>query len=271
LVADYKAEMTQAEYRALFSDELKKREKELEQFLVKTFASYISSREELVIDLSCITTDELARLMSANPTTMIQALFRITGASPRSVARDLRVRIGPETRKISPEVALELASYFGKLLPSQLPIRAFMFHDRIQRENELTRTYKGRWENYIRSLLSKRGLQFAKRRFRVGKKTIEIDCTYPSKGDPLISIDVKRIEALEDYQKRTDEINAKARELKSVYKVVFIGCIFFPFLEKKEMVLNRLDRTVIDRIYFQDETASMVTRIREIARDLQMH
>lgn len=271
MVTDYKAEMTQAEYRALFSDELDRREKELEQFVTRTFANHISSKEELVIDLSSIATDELARLISTSPATMIQTLFRLTGASPRSVARDLRVRIGPEIRKVSPEVAVDLASYFGKLLPFQLLIRAFLFHDRIQRENELTRAYKGRWEEYVRSLLSKRGLQFAKRRFRIGKKTIEIDCAYPSKGDPLISIDVKRIEALEDYQKRTDEINAKARELKSVYKVAFIGCIFFPFLEKKEMVLNRLDRTVIDQIYFQDETASMVTRISEIARGLPMH
>ena len=271
MVTDYKTKMTQTEYRALFSDELNKRENELEQFVRKAFANHIVAREELVIDLSSITTDELARLISTSPVIIIQTLFRLTGASPRSIARDLRVRIGPETRTVSPELALDLASYFAKLLPFQLPIRAFLFHDRIQRENELTRAYKGRWEEYVRSLLSKKGLQFAKRRFRIGKKTIEIDCAYPPKGDPRISIDVKRIEALEDYQKRTDEINAKARELKSVYKVVFIGCIFFPFLEKRQMVLNRLDRTVIDQVYFQDETASMVTRISEMARDLPMH
>lgn len=269
--AEYKTKMTQIEYRMLFSHELDMREKELEQSVKRAFAKHVSSRDELVIDLSSVTADELRQLISDNPSNMIQILFRITGASPRSVARDLRIRIGPETRGISAELALKLASYFRELLPYQLSIRAILFHDRIQRENELTRTYKGRWENYIRGLLSKGGLQFAKRRFMVGKKTIEIDCTYPSKGDPAIAIDVKRIEALEDYQKRTDEINAKARELKSAYSPVFIACIFFPFLEKEEMVLNRLDRTVIDRVYFQDETANMVAQVTEMARGRAIH
>jgi len=128
----------------------------------------------------------------------------------------------------------------------------------------LVRAYKGRWEYYVRDLLGRANLKFTKRRFRVDRKTIEIDGAYPSKGDPTVAIDVKRIEALEDYQKRTDEINAKARELKAGYKVVFIACIFFPFAEKREMVLNRLDRTMVDRVYFQDEILNMLADINKI-------
>lgn len=266
--AEYKTKMTQRQYRELFSDELVRREEELQRFIREAFAKHVVSREELVLDLSSVADDELARLISHSPSNMVRVLFRITGASPRSVARDLQIRLGPEPRSVSSEVALKLGSYFRELLPAELPIRAILFHDRIQRENELTRTYKGRWENYVRDLLNKRGWQFTKRRFKVGKKTIEIDGAYPSRGDPAIAIDVKRIEAMEDYQKRTDEINAKARELKSAYKVVFIACIFFPFGERKDMVLNRLDRTVIDRIHFQDEISDMVAGVAEIVRGL---
>lgn len=56
MVAEYKTEMTQIEYRAWFSDERGKREKELDKFVRKAFANHISGKEEPVIDLS---TDEL--------------------------------------------------------------------------------------------------------------------------------------------------------------------------------------------------------------------
>jgi Holliday junction resolvase-like predicted endonuclease len=188
----------------------------------------------------------------------------MTGASPRSAARDLRIRVGPDQKKISHELASALASYFKELLPTQIPVAAVLFHDRIQRENELVRLHKGRWENYIRDFLAQTGRKFVKRRFRIGKKTIEIDAVYPAGDHPKVAIDIKRIEAMEDYQKRTDEINAKARELKSVCKVVFLACIFFPFAEKKHMVLNRLDRTVVDHVYFQDEVTRMLNDIQAI-------
>lgn len=256
--------MTQRQYRGLFTQELDRRQTELEQYIRRAFASHISSREESFVDLSSMATDELARLISDKPSSMIRILFRITGASPRSVARDLRIRVVSEPEGVSSEVASRLASYFRELLPKQLAISTILFHDRIQRENELVRAYKGRWEYYVRDLLGRANLKFTKRRFRVDRKTIEIDGAYPSKGDPTVAIDVKRIEALEDYQKRTDEINAKARELKAGYKVVFIACIFFPFAEKREMVLNRLDRTMVDRVYFQDEILNMLADINKI-------
>jgi len=256
--------MSQKEYRDIFASELDRREKELEHYARTVFANHISSREEYVIDSSSITADELKQLIMENPFKMVQLLFRMTGASPRSVARDLRVRVGPERWRIAAEIAAKLARYFKELLPRPIPVAAILFHDRIQRENELVRSYKGRWEIYIVGLLNEKGRQFAKRRFKIQKKIIEVDCVHPAKGDPTIAINVKRIEALEDYQKRTDEINAKARELKSLYGAVFIACIFFPFSEKKDMVLNRLDRTVIDRVYFQDEIAKMLEDIQAI-------
>lgn len=262
--ANYSVKMTQREYRDLFVDELDQREKGLKQYAQQVFANHTSTKEEPVIDSSSITSDELERLITGNPSKMVQLLFRITGASPRSVARDLRIRVGAEQKKVPTEVASKLAVYFKELLPKEVSIAAIMFHDRIQRENELVRLYKGRWENYILSLVAQTGRQLVKRRFRIGKKTIEIDGVYPPKGDPAVAIDVKRIEALEDYQKRTDEINAKAREIKSTYKVVFVACIFFPFTERKDMVLNRLDRNVIDHVYFQDEISKMIADIQAI-------
>jgi hypothetical protein len=188
----------------------------------------------------------------------------MTGASPRSVARDLRIRVNHEQKRISKQGGSKLAVYFKELLPKEIAIAAILFHDRIQRENELVRLYKGRWENYVLGLVARTGRQFVKRRFRIGKKTIEVDGVYPLKGDPAVAIDIKRIEALEDYQKRTDEINAKAREIKSTYQVVFIACIFFPFTERKDMVYNRLDRKVIDHVYFQDEISKMLDTIQAI-------
>jgi hypothetical protein len=264
LSASYTVKMTQREYRDLFIDELDQRENDLRQYAQRVFAGHISTRDEEVIDLSTITFDELERLITANPSKMVQLLFRMTGASPRSVARDLRIRVGSEQKRIPIEIASKLAAYFKELLPREVSVAAVMFHDRIQRENELVRMYKGRWENYILALVAQTGRQFVKRRFRIGKKTIEIDGAYPRKGDPAIAIDVKRIEALEDYQKRTDEINAKALEMKSTYRVVFMACIFFPFTDRKDMVLNRLDRKVIDHVYFQDEISKMIADIQAI-------
>ncbi len=262
---------TQKEYRGLFSGKLDERQRSLEQFIRRKLAAHILSTDELSINFSSITTDELARLISLDPSKMIRILFRTTGASPRSVARDLRIRIDSEPTSIRPGTAEELAAYFRELLPSQLPIKAILFHDRIQRETELIRNYKGRWEAYIRDLLNSEGWQFGKRRFRIDNKVIEIDAAYPMKGDPLVAIDVKRIEALQDYQKRTDEINAKARELKTAYKAVFMACVFFPFMERREMVLNRLDNSVVDHICFQDQTSDMTAYLRKILGGSSIH
>lgn len=269
VTAEYEAE-TQREYRKVFSEELDKREQELEEFIKQNFGKCISRKDELVIDLPSLAVNELAQLISLNPSKMIRILFRITGASPRSVARDLRISVNSEPRTVSTGNALKLASYFRELVPPQFPVRAILFHDRIQRENELIRRRKAHWESDVRKHLNGTGFEFKKRRFKVKGKIIEIDCAYPTKGDPAIAVDVKRIEALQDYQKRTDEINGKARDLKTVYRAVFIACIFFPFSEKRQMVRNRLDESVVDRTYFQDEISNMATDIKQIAQRLGM-
>jgi hypothetical protein len=257
--------MTQKEYHELFTEQLAKLELENTRFLTDLFGPHISTRQQPVIDLKAVSAEELANMIVQYPSRVVHFLFRITGASPRSLVRDLGFKHGSKAKSVSREKAAKLASYFKELMPQELTVASIVLHDRIQTENEMIRAYKGRWENYILNLLEQTGMHFAKRRFSVHDKTIEIDAAFPAKGPPVVAIDIKRIEALEDYQKRTDEINSKARELKSVYKALFIACIFFSFPDKQHMLMNRLDRSSVDRVYFQDQLSKMVEDVKESA------
>jgi hypothetical protein len=265
MASQYKAKMTQKEYHDLFAEQLAKLESENTKFLTDLFGSHISSREQAIIDLESVSVEELANMILQYPSKAVHFLFRITGASPRSVARDLGFRSDSKAKSISREKAPKLASYFKELMPRELSMASIVLHDKTQTENEMIRAYKGRWEKYILNLLDQTGMHFVKRRFNVHGKTIEIDGASPAKGPPMVAIDIKRIEALEDYQKRTDEINSKARELKSIYKTLFIACIFFSFPDKQHMLLNRLDRSNVDRVYFQDQLSKMVEDVKESA------
>jgi hypothetical protein len=46
-------------------------------------------------------------------------------------------------------------------------------------------------------------------------------------------------------------------------EIPLIGCIFFPFPDKRHIVPNRLDRSSVDGVYFQDQPSKMADDVKE--------
>lgn len=232
----------------------------LQDGLLKAYERVISYREVAVISFEDFTADELAQAFVSFPIILKPTLACVNVAG-RALKRDLGLKINTYATKISADHARILAGYLKPLLPPEIAVPVLLELDRYAWTDKVMRLTKGQWEKDLTKAInaaSKRA--FKKRRFKVGDQVFELDIAYPATGDAIdIGIDVKRIEAVQDTQKRADEIVNKAAKFKSIYPdSKFYALVYYPFTSQHANLLSRLKGPHIDGVYFAGATPSSI-------------
>lgn len=250
---------TEVEYSRRVSREVAKRKEVVRSLLREAFRVYMTTREESVIDFARIDASKLAQIMHEFPG-VLKPLLSFGGIGSRAIQRDLKMA---DLDTYSPRITLDESRKIAELLVSLLSgpvlVETLVEMDRAEFADKEKRRMKGAWEKLVREAFThESGEVFVKRRF--GKRPqFEIDLAYPEVGPIEIAVDVKRIEARRDHQKRSDEIVNKARSLKKLYpSAKFAAFVYYPF--GHEEVESRLSGTQIDLVVFAGEDQASITR-----------
>jgi len=233
---------------------------ELREGLLKAYERVISYREVAIITFEDFTAEELSQAFVDFPIILKPTLACVNVAG-RALKRDLGLKIDTYATEISADDARILAGYLKPLLPPEIAVPALLELDRYAWTDKVMRLTKGQWEKDLTKAItaaSKRA--FKKRRFEVADQVFELDIAYPATGDVIeVGIDVKRIEAVQDTQKRADEIVNKAAKFKSVYPDgKFFALVYYPFVTQHANLLSRLKDPRIDGVYFAGASPSSI-------------
>lgn len=158
--------------------------------------------------------------------------------------------------RLSDDHAKVVAGYIKPFLPPFLDLPTLIQVDRLSYIDKEIRKGKGRWEKRILEMLNQYATStFRKRKFTAAGEQFELDAASPERGDILIGVDVKRIEARRDIHKRCDEIVNKAGKLKSVYPNAKFGVvIYYPFIDEHTNIQNRLRSSAIEGTVFASQS-----------------
>lgn len=228
------------------------RQKEIEQELRSAFSGYIETRETDVVIFERMPVTDLARAIQEHPR-VLKSLLAACNLAGRALKRDLKIdNIDTYAPNLTEAQANAVAGYLVSFLPECLEVPTLSQIDRIAFIDKEIRKDKGRWEKLVCEALNKFGkTPYKKRKFEAAGQFFELDAATPARGDVLVGIDVKRIEARQDIHKRCDEIVNKAAKLKSVFpRAKFGAVIYYPFIQDQSNVLNRLGSPDIEAVVF---------------------
>jgi hypothetical protein len=258
---------THHDYMKIVKAKADARQESIAAELKTALAPYVESRTEDVISFGKMSVDDLAALMSTHPK-ILKSLCAIANVAGRAIKRDLGIKnINTYNPKVTVAEARKIAELVKDHLPSEVSVRAVSLIDRLSFIDKEIRMGKGQWEKSVQAALNEKapeGVKFCKRRFKVGKDPYEIDCAYPPvSSKPIqIAVDVKRIEAKQDKQKRTDEIKEKANQLRSINPdAEFFAVLYYPFVDEegeRVSVLSRLKSEHINGVLFASASEESV-------------
>lgn len=238
--------------------------------LLKAFEGHVSPVEDKQIIFSNLSSEELTRILQAYPELLKPLLIASCVGGHRAIERDLGIKnLNTYSPRLSESNCSKIAEYLLSLLPGKITASAIVEMDRVEYVDKEVRASKGRWEDRVLKQLSDiYGLEFHKRRFISGTNKFEIDAAYPAKGNIKIGVDIKRIEAPKDLQKRCDEISGKAIALKKAFKGVKVATVvYYPFIQ--DDIRKRLDASELDLIVFADKNeASIEAATKAILHEL---
>jgi hypothetical protein len=224
------------------------------------YRKVISYKEVPVITFGDLNAEELAEAFVKFPI-IIKPTLACVNVAGRAIKRDLGIDLDTYATRISRDHAQLLAGYIKPLLPAQIAVPALMELDRYSWTDKAMREAKGRWEKEVAAAISAAaGRKFKKRTFVVDGQRFEIDIAFPAAGDSIeVAVDVKRIEAQQDTQKRADEVVNKAAKFRRAYpKGKFFAVIYYPFPAQHINLQSRLADDRITKIFFAGETKSSI-------------
>lgn len=233
----------------------------------KAFSSSIIIKEVPFIQFGDMSAEELAKAFELHPI-IVKPIIASVNVASRAIKRDLGINIDTYGKSLSVEKANILAGYLKPMLPKEIAIPALMELDRYFWTDKEMRAAKGRWEQKVIKFISKSlNLEVKKTKFTSHTNDqYELDGSYQtSDGNISLAVDVKRIEALQDIHKRSDEIVNKAEHFKSVYpNGKFYAFVYFPFPNQYINVKSRLSNPNIDDVFFAAETDSSIETAAQI-------
>jgi hypothetical protein len=242
------------------------RTNQLRECLVEAYKKVILYKEVPVITFGDMNAEELAEAFVKFPI-IIKPTLSCVNIAGRAIKRDLGIDLNMYAKKISPGHAKLLAGYVKPLLPPEVAIPALMELDRYSWTDKAMRATKGSWEKQVAAAIHEAsGRTFKKRTFDCEGQGFEIDIAYPASGHVIdVAIDVKRIEAQQDTQKRADEIVNKAAKFKRVYpNGRFFAVVYYPFQTQHINLRNRLADPRINNIFFAGATLSSIAAAAEM-------
>lgn len=231
------------------------RQQIVETALREAFSSFIEKREVEVVIFANMSALDLAQAIEAHPL-ILKSLLACCNIAARGIERDLAMKnLDTYSPRINEDHAKVMAGYIKPFLPPYLELPVLTRIDRVSYIDKEIRKGKGRWEKRILQSLNRYGnTLFRKRRFEIGGEQFELDAATPERGDILIAVDVKRIEARRDIHKRCDEILNKASKLKSAFSSAKFGAVlYYPFVDEQVNIHSRLRSPHIDGIVFASE------------------
>lgn len=239
---------------------IEERRESVRKALEEAFQDHIFYQEVPFIKFGEMTAEELAEAFVQYPIVMKSILSAVNVAT-RAIERDLDIKVDTYDGKIDPVKAGIIAGYVKPILPDTIAIPALCELDRYSYVDKELRRRKGGWEKAVLTYLNANStVEFKKRKFEWNKEKYEIDAASPPQGDVIeIAVDIKRIEARRDTHKRADEIVNKAKKFKEVFpNGKFFAILYYPFTNDHLSLMNRLQDTSIDGIYFASENNSSI-------------
>jgi hypothetical protein len=257
---------THDDYRLRAADAAKERRGVLEGVVRQAFAGHIVQRQAEAISFDGLSPQELGKLLRQHPDMLKPLLYAINVGS-RVLKRDLNIRNANTYKpKLSEPESVAVAELILKYMPPTMDVESFLYLDRIAYVDRLMRMSKGQWEKLVvRSLAQNSGKPFRKRRFADNR--FELDAAIPNLGPVECGIDVKRVEAVQDHQKRIDEITSKAAKLREVHPEAKFGVVvYYPFDQLHPDFLARVEGLGVraDHVAFaaeDDESIDSAIRI----------
>lgn len=245
------------------------RQAEVEDAFERAFARALGRREVVTVDLSAVSTSELADILVTYPV-LVKPLLVACHMGSRAVARDLRINLDTYRPRLKRERAELLAAYLAPFLTRPVDVPALAFADRSWYVDKEIRAEKARWERAIVEALSlASGVEFKKRKFDVDGDQFELDGATPVTGPIRVGIDVKRVESPRDIHKRGDEIVNKAAKFKRRFPTGRFGVVaYYPFPDGQTAFARRVRSTDIDGLAF---ATTDERQIAQATRDLLDH
>lgn len=237
------------------------RQEAIEKALREAFSQHIEKREVEVIIFSGMTGSDLSEAIFSKPE-VLKPLFASCNIAARAIERDLGIKnLDTYAPRLTRDQAGIIAGYMKQFLPGYLEIPTLAQIDRVYFIDSEIRKLKGAWEKGILAALNEYSeSEFHKRTFVADGEEFELDAATPLKGDIMIGVDVKRIEARRDIHKRCDEIVNKGRKLKAAYPHSKFGVVvYYPFVEEHVNVQNRLRSPDIDGVVFASQSDDSIT------------
>jgi hypothetical protein len=255
------------DYIGAVGEEVNKRSDEIAAELERAFGQHMVSATTKVLSFDGISADYLARVFLEHPKSL-KPLLALVGVAARAIERDLGIRnLDTYNPRLTHNQSLEVARYLLELVPKRISLDALVELDRAEYLDTMKRKWKGAWEKRItEALVSETGCTFRKRKIVVDEEEFEIDAAYPKIGDVEYAVDIKRIEARRDYQKRSDEIVNKAKNLKKLFpKAKFAAVVYYPF--EQSDIKSRLRSENVDLVLFgNDSDASIAAVAKDMAK-----
>jgi len=244
---------------SLVSEEASERQSKIENSLKSAFQKHLVKKEVEVVLFSDVSVQELCEAISSYPV-ILKPLLALCNIAGRAIERDLKLQVNTYSPKLDREKAMAVSGYIKPFLPMSVELGALIHVDRCEFIDKEIRKWKGRWEKtVIQALTDISGKEFKKRTFTVAGDRYEIDAAFPETGKIKIGIDVKRIEARRDIHKRCDEIERKSRKLKEKNPESLFGVvIYYPFIDERSNVQNRLRSDTVDMVVFAAESKDSI-------------
>lgn len=262
---------SEIDYLRMVAPSAGKRAEDIEVELAIAFKDWIKPYQSMLIDLSTITPEQLSDILIKHPK-LLKPLSVLAVVAGRAFEKDLGIKnINTYEPNLDKHEALKIADYLLEQIPRTFLLESLKELDRNQFIDKEKRKFKGSWEILIREILVNiTGLDFAKCKIKVNGEEYEIDAANFEGSYLKYAIDIKKIGARRDFQKRSDEIINKSDAYKKLYpKGKFAAVVHYPF--EKEAVKNRLRRDSIDYITFaNDSPESIAEAVKDLAKNLQI-
>jgi hypothetical protein len=255
------------DYIDAVGEEVRRRSEEIAIELEKVFGQYMVAATAKVLSFDGISADYLARVFVEHPKSL-KPFLALAGIAGRAIERDLGIKnLDTYDPRLTQEQSLEVARYLLELVPKKVSLDALVELDRVEYLDKAKRMWKGAWEKKItQALVNETGCGFEKRTIVVDEEEFEIDAAYPSTGTIEYAVDVKRVEARKDYQKRSDEIVNKAKKLKMIFpQAKFAAVFYYPF--EQSDIISRVRSENVDLVLFgNDSGASIAAVAKDMAK-----
>jgi hypothetical protein len=262
---------SEIDYLHIVAPSAEERAEEIETELAIAFKDWIKIHESRLIDLSTITPEQLGEILFNHPK-LLKPLSVLAVVAGRAFEKDLGItNINTYEPNLDKQEALKIAGYLLSQMPRKFLLESLRELDRNQFIDKEKRKFKGSWENLIREMLvDLTGLDFAKCKIKVSGEEYEIDAAHFEGKYLKYAIDVKKIGARRDFQKRSDEIVNKSDAYKRLYpEGNFAAVVHYPF--EQDAIRSRLKRDSIDLVVFaNDSPESIAEAVRDLIRDLQI-